>query len=168
MWFREKICSFCNSCISKTKTSTYFFILDSLSAQMNVSNTKFSRKTMKHLIHNASTLRSPQIDVVSWNVLCFKSLFSLPAYILLILSCRVCRDGTHRSFMISNNLWVLQECFNPQRTTESPICGVLAWHHLGLRSIHSPKVASWFQVLVVNQTYLEIDKSNKRYLKAII
>ena len=43
----------------KTKTSTYFFfvfILDSLSAQMNVPNTKFSRTTMKHLNHNASTL----------------------------------------------------------------------------------------------------------------
>ena len=34
----------------------FFFILDSLSAQMNVPNTKFSRKTMKHLNHNASTL----------------------------------------------------------------------------------------------------------------
>ena len=33
-----------------------FFILDSLSAQINVPNTKFSRKTMKHLNHNASTL----------------------------------------------------------------------------------------------------------------
>ena len=33
-----------------------FFILDSLLAQMNVPNTKFSRKTMKHLNHNASTL----------------------------------------------------------------------------------------------------------------
>ena len=31
-------------------------ILDSLSAQMNVPNTKFSRKTMKYLNHNASTL----------------------------------------------------------------------------------------------------------------
>ena len=57
VWFWEIICSFCNSCISITKTSTYFlFILDSLSAQMNVPNTKFSRKTMKHLNHNASTL----------------------------------------------------------------------------------------------------------------
>ena len=34
----------------------FFFILDSLSAQMNVPNTKFARKTMKHLNHNASTL----------------------------------------------------------------------------------------------------------------
>ena len=34
----------------------FFLILDSLSAQMNVPNTKFSRKTMKHLNHNASTL----------------------------------------------------------------------------------------------------------------
>ena len=42
--------------VSKTKTSTYFVILDSLSAQMNVPDTKFSRKTMKHLNHNASTL----------------------------------------------------------------------------------------------------------------
>ena len=33
------------------------FILDSLSAQMNVPDTKFSRNTMKLLNHNASTLR---------------------------------------------------------------------------------------------------------------
>ena len=32
------------------------FILDSLSAQMNVPKNKFSRKTMKHINHNASTL----------------------------------------------------------------------------------------------------------------
>ena len=32
------------------------FILDSLSAQMNVPDTKFSRNTMKLLNHNASTL----------------------------------------------------------------------------------------------------------------
>ena len=35
----------------------FFLILDSLSAQRNVPYTKFSRKTMKHLNHNASTLR---------------------------------------------------------------------------------------------------------------
>ena len=34
----------------------FFFILDSLSAQMNVPNTNFSRKTMKYLNHNASTI----------------------------------------------------------------------------------------------------------------
>ena len=41
----------------KRRRRPIFFILDSLSAQMNVPNTKFSRKTMKHLNHNASTLR---------------------------------------------------------------------------------------------------------------
>ena len=40
----------------KRRRQPIFFILDSLSAQMNVPNTKFSRKTMKHLNHNASTL----------------------------------------------------------------------------------------------------------------
>ena len=34
------------------------------------------------------------------------------------------------------------------------------WHHLGLWSVYSLKVAqSWFEVLTVNQTYLENDKS---------
>ena len=37
----------------KRRRQPIFFILDSLSAQMNVPNTKFSRKTMKHLNHNA-------------------------------------------------------------------------------------------------------------------
>ena len=32
----------------RRRRPTFFFILDSLSAQMNVPNTKFSRKTMKH------------------------------------------------------------------------------------------------------------------------
>ena len=40
----------------KRRRRPIFFILDLLSAQMNVPNTKFSRKTMKHLNHNASTL----------------------------------------------------------------------------------------------------------------
>ena len=40
----------------KQRCQPIFCILDSLSAQMNVPNTKFSRKTMKHLNHNASTL----------------------------------------------------------------------------------------------------------------
>ena len=43
----------------------FFFFLDSLSAQMNVPNTKFSGKTTKHLNHNASTL--------SWNEVCCAS-----------------------------------------------------------------------------------------------
>ena len=42
----------------KRRHQPIFFILDSLSAQMNVPNTKVSRKTMKHLNHNASTLSS--------------------------------------------------------------------------------------------------------------
>ena len=42
----------------KRRRQPIFFILDSLSAQMNVPDTKFSRKTMKHLNHNASTLRT--------------------------------------------------------------------------------------------------------------
>ena len=37
------------------------FILDSLSAQMNVPDTKFSRKTMKLLNHNVSILTKVQI-----------------------------------------------------------------------------------------------------------
>ena len=41
----------------KQRRQPIFLILDSLSAQMNVPNTKFSRKTMKHLNHKASTLR---------------------------------------------------------------------------------------------------------------
>ena len=40
----------------KRRRQPIFIILDSLSAKMNVPNTKFSRKTMKHLNHNASTL----------------------------------------------------------------------------------------------------------------
>ena len=42
----------------KRRRRPIYFSLDSLSAQMNVPNTKFSRKTMKHLNHNASTLRT--------------------------------------------------------------------------------------------------------------
>ena len=49
------ICSFCNSCISKRR-QPISFILDSLSAQINVPDTKFSRNTMKLLNHNPSTL----------------------------------------------------------------------------------------------------------------
>ena len=41
----------------KRRRRPIFFILDSLSAQMKVPfNTKVSRKTMKHLNHNAPTL----------------------------------------------------------------------------------------------------------------
>ena len=42
----------------KQRRQSISFILDSLSAQMNVPGTKFSRNTMKLLIHNASTLRN--------------------------------------------------------------------------------------------------------------
>ena len=41
----------------KRRRQPISFILDSLSAQMNVPDTKFSRNTMKLLNHNASTLR---------------------------------------------------------------------------------------------------------------
>ena len=41
------------------------FILDSLSAQMNVPDTKFSRNTMKLLNHNASTLIVPFVLCIS-------------------------------------------------------------------------------------------------------
>ena len=40
----------------KRRRRPIFLIFDSLSAQMNVPHTKFSRKTTKHLNHNASTL----------------------------------------------------------------------------------------------------------------
>ena len=39
----------------KRRRQPISFILDSLSAQMNVPDTKFSRNTMKLLNHNAST-----------------------------------------------------------------------------------------------------------------
>ena len=45
----------------KRRRQPISFILDSLSAQMNVPDTKFSRNTMKLLNHNASTLTSPII-----------------------------------------------------------------------------------------------------------
>ena len=38
-----------------------YYILDSLSAQMNVPNTKFYGNSMKHLNHNASTLNDTPI-----------------------------------------------------------------------------------------------------------
>ena len=41
----------------KRRRQPISFILDSLSEQMNVPDTKFSRNTMKLLNHNASTLR---------------------------------------------------------------------------------------------------------------
>ena len=81
-------------------------------------------------------LRSSQISLVSWNVFCSKSLFSLlvcqAQYTTdIVLKSMPRRDGTHRSFIISNSLWVLQECFNPQRTNPP---SVTHWHHLRLRS----------------------------------
>ena len=42
----------------KRRCQPISFILDSLSAQMNVPDTKFPRNTMKLLNHNASTLNS--------------------------------------------------------------------------------------------------------------
>ena len=53
----------------KWRRRPIFFILDSLSAQMNVPNTKFSRKTMKHLNHNASTLKSTWPTKISMSFL---------------------------------------------------------------------------------------------------
>ena len=53
----RKYVVFATPASQKRRRQPIFFILDSLSAQMNVPNTKFSRKTMKHLNHNASTLR---------------------------------------------------------------------------------------------------------------
>ena len=55
--FERKYVVFETPVSQKRRRQPIFFILDSLSAQMNVPNTKFSRKTMKHLNHNASTLR---------------------------------------------------------------------------------------------------------------
>ena len=40
----------------KQRRQPLYFILDLLSAQMNIPNTKFSGNSMKHLYHNASTL----------------------------------------------------------------------------------------------------------------
>ena len=52
----KKYVVFATPVSQKRRRQPIFFILDSLSAQMNVPNTKFSRKTMKHLNHNPSTL----------------------------------------------------------------------------------------------------------------
>ena len=52
----KKYVVFATPVSQKRRRQLIFFILDSLSAQMNVPNTKFSRKTMKHLNHNTSTL----------------------------------------------------------------------------------------------------------------
>ena len=52
----RKYVVFATAVSQKRRRRPIYFILDSLSAQMNVPNTKFSRKTMKHLNHNASTL----------------------------------------------------------------------------------------------------------------
>ena len=46
----------------------FFLILDLLSTQMNVPSTKFSRKTMKHLNHNASTL-STKFSAQCWKTM---------------------------------------------------------------------------------------------------
>ena len=56
MWFGEKICSFATPVSQKRRRQPISFILDLLSVQMNVPDTKFSRNTMKLLNHNASTL----------------------------------------------------------------------------------------------------------------
>ena len=48
----------------KQRFQPIFLNLDSLSAQMNVPNIKFSRKTMKHLNHYASTLTCNPNQVV--------------------------------------------------------------------------------------------------------
>ena len=55
----------------KRRRRPIFFILDSLSAQMNVPNTKFSRKTMKHLNHNASTLKTQGNSLKDYSTLFF-------------------------------------------------------------------------------------------------
>ena len=69
-----------------------------------------------------------------------------------------------QSFMISNYLWGLQECFNPQKQTNKQTKtnppSVAYWHIYGLEAFILRK---WhkveFKCLVVNQIYLEIDKS---------
>ena len=65
----------------------------------------------------------PEPFIASWNVLCSKSLFSLLVClallnILLILSCRVCRDGTHRNLIIygvARMFWPLHMDGGPRR-----------------------------------------------------
>ena len=68
----------------KRRRQPISFILDSLSAQMNVPDTKFPRNTMKLLNHNASTLKT-QTVALSWYTLGFFFFFfffliSFPEY----------------------------------------------------------------------------------------
>ena len=50
------MCSFGTPVFQKRRRQPVYFILDSVPAQMNVSNTKFSGNSMDQLNHNASTL----------------------------------------------------------------------------------------------------------------
>ena len=53
----RKYAVFATPVSQKRRRQPISFILDLLSAQMNVPDTKFSRNTMKLLNHNASTLK---------------------------------------------------------------------------------------------------------------
>ena len=55
-FWRENMWFFSTPVSQKRKHQPISFILDSLSAQMRVPDTKFSRNIMKLLNHNASTL----------------------------------------------------------------------------------------------------------------
>ena len=60
----RKYVGFATPVSQKRRRQPISFILDSLSAQMNVPNTKFSRNTMKFLNHNASTLKQASTMIV--------------------------------------------------------------------------------------------------------
>ena len=48
----------------KRKRQPIYFILDSLSAQINVPDTKFSENSKEHLNHNTSTLKGHRINII--------------------------------------------------------------------------------------------------------
>ena len=60
--WRGKYVVFATPVSQKRRCQPISFILDSLSAQINVPDTKFSRNTMKLLNHNASNLNDPTVS----------------------------------------------------------------------------------------------------------
>ena len=86
----------------KRRRQPIFVILDSLSAQMNVHNTKFSRKTMKHLNHNASTLRPVQFSIQIW--FCY--------YDQTVLKCSNSKYNNVDFCQIQEFLWRCYSCFS--------------------------------------------------------
>ena len=79
--FERKYVVFATPVSQKRRRQPIFFILDSLSTQMNVPNTKFSRKTMKHLNHNASTLTTKPLPAMGhYSIKLCSNIFTFLSY----------------------------------------------------------------------------------------